>query len=211
MVWRHLPLAGVLSVIIIGGLLRPLLQLMRHGTLGVFLFRSGGTGQKVRDALFLFLLIGLLGHAVTGARRPGWVRLLVAENGAVYHLLQAVGAILIIGGVVLFAVAQLNLGASWRIGIDEGSKPGMVSTGLYRISRHPIFLGFLTVFTGFTAMLPTPLSLGLLLGAYVGFRVQASAEEAYMLRTYGEAYRNYARRVGRFLPGAGRLQSPSLM
>ena len=205
MLWRHLPLAGILSVIVIAGNLRPLWQFVRHGSFGVFLFRWGGPGQKLRDALLFVLVTAYAAHALTGARQPHWVRLLVAENGAAYEALQVIGAVLIIGGVILFAVAQLNLGGSWRIGIDEGSKPGMVSSGLYSISRHPIYLGFLTVFTGYAAMLPTPLSLVLLLAAYVGFRTQASAEEAYMLRTYGEPYRDYARRVGRFLPGVGRL------
>ena len=205
MLWRHLPLAGILSVIVIAGVLRPLWQFVRHGSFGVFLFRRGGAGQKLRDALLFVLVTAYAAHALTGARQPHWVRLLVAENGPAYEALQVIGAGLIIGGVILFAVAQLNLGGSWRIGIDEGSKPGMVSGGLYSISRHPIYLGFLTVFTGYAAMLPTPLSLGLLLGAYVGFRTQASAEEAYMLRTYGAPYREYARRVGRFLPGVGRL------
>lgn len=205
MFWRYLPLAGVVSMIIIAGLVRPFLQFMRHGSFGVFLFRWGGPAQKLRDALLLLLLTGYIAHGLSGARRPRWVRLLVAEDGAIYEALQVIGAVLIIGGVILFAAAQLNLGASWRIGIDEGSKAGMVSDGLYSISRHPIFLGFLTVFTGFAAMVPTPLALFMLLGAYVGFRTQAATEEAHMLRTYGDAYRHYASGVGRFLPRVGRL------
>jgi protein-S-isoprenylcysteine O-methyltransferase Ste14 len=205
MFWRYLPLAGILSVVVIAGLVRPLLQYVRHGTFGVLLFQSGGRAQKLRDLLLFVLLTSFLAHAITGARRPRWVRLLVAENGVVHDALQVLGAILILGGVALFAAAQLNLGASWRIGIDVGSKSGLVTSGLYRVSRHPIFLGFLTVFTGYAAMLPTPLSLGLLLGAYVGFRAQAVAEEAHLLRTHGDAYLHYARGVGRFLPGMGRL------
>jgi len=72
--------------------------------------------------------------------------------------------------------------------------------------RHPIYLGFLTVFAGYTAMLPTRLSLVLLAAAYLGLRSQAGREEVYLLRTYGEPYRAYARRVGRFVPGLGRLR-----
>ena len=30
-------------------------------------------------------------------------------------------------------------------------------------------------------------------------------EEPYLLRQHGDAYRNYAARVGRFVPGLGRL------
>ena len=45
-----------------------------------------------------------------------------------------------------------------------------------------------------------------LVGAFIGIRQQVLAEEAYLLRTHGDAYRAYARRVGRFLPGVGKLR-----
>jgi protein-S-isoprenylcysteine O-methyltransferase Ste14 len=204
MLWRYLPLAGVVSLVLIAGVIRPLIQLRRYGTPGVFLFR-GGPAQNLRDALFALTLAGLIAHAIAAPRSPRWARLLVAQDGAVYNALQIAGAVLIVSGIIVFATAQLNLGASWRIGIDHGSRPGVVSSGLYRFSRHPIFLGFIMVFAGYAAMLPTPLSMLLVAGLCIGFRLQAAAEEAYMLRTYGEAYRYYARRVGRFLPGLGKL------
>jgi protein-S-isoprenylcysteine O-methyltransferase Ste14 len=96
------------------------------------------------------------------------------------------------------------MGASWRVGIKEGEAPGLVTGGLYRFCRHPIYLGLLTAIAGYTALLPTPLSLVLLAATYAGVRIQAAAEEAHLARTYGDAYRDYARRVGRFLPRLGR-------
>ena len=105
-------------------------------------------------------------------------------------------------------MAQLDLGASWRIGIEEGTSPGLVTTGLYRFCRNPIFLAILITLTGYTLLLPTRLSLALLLGTFLGVRQQVLVEEAYLLRSYGDSYREYARRVGRFLPGIGRLQDP---
>ncbi len=107
---------------------------------------------------------------------------------------------------MFLVMAQLNLGASWRIGIEESTSPGLVTSGLYRFCRNPIFLAILTILTGYTLLLPTRLSLILLLGAFIGIRQQVLAEEAYLLRAYGDAYREYARNVGRFLPGVGRLR-----
>ncbi len=202
MVFKHLPLAGILALLVIAGAIRPLVQYLRTGAWGVFIFRSG---HNIRDGLFLLLLAGYVVHGLTGVRRPRWVRLLIAEDGALHAALQGAGAALICAGIVLFAAAQLNLGASWRIGLDEGTKPGLVTGGLYRLSRHPIYLGFLTVFTGFAMMMPTLLSLFLLAAAYAGLRTQTRIEEDFLLRTYGEPYRAYGRRVGRFLPGLGRM------
>jgi protein-S-isoprenylcysteine O-methyltransferase Ste14 len=81
-----------------------------------------------------------------------------------------------------------------------------VTSGLYRFCRNPIFLAILITLTGYTMLLPTRLSLALLLGASIGIRQQILTEEAYLLRAYGADYREYARRVGRFLPGIGRLR-----
>lgn len=57
---------------------------------------------------------------------------------------------------------------------------------------------------GYTLLLPTRSSLALPAGAFIGIHLQVRAEETYLLSTYGESYRDYARRVGRFLPGLGR-------
>ncbi|HEY1245371.1 MAG TPA: methyltransferase [Hyphomicrobiaceae bacterium] len=104
----------------------------------------------------------------------------------------------------------------WRRRSSTWARPGASASrrarrrgwsppGLYRFCRHPIYLGLLIALAGYAALLPTPLSLALLAAAYAGARAQAAAEEAYLGRTYGEAFRGYARRTGRFLPGVGRL------
>jgi protein-S-isoprenylcysteine O-methyltransferase Ste14 len=80
-----------------------------------------------------------------------------------------------------------------------------VTTGLYRFCRNPIFLGILITLTGYALLLPSRLSLILLLGTFLGVRQQVLVEETYLVRSYGDHYREYARRVGRFLPGIGRL------
>jgi protein-S-isoprenylcysteine O-methyltransferase Ste14 len=49
------------------------------------------------------------------------------------------------------------------------------------------------------------LSALILAGACLAIRQQIAEEESYLLRAYGEQYRQYARRVGRLLPGIGKL------
>jgi protein-S-isoprenylcysteine O-methyltransferase Ste14 len=202
--WRYLPLCGVVLLIAIALCLRPLLQLYRHGTFGIFLFRSGNAAQTLRDGLLVVFFGVLLGQAIL-ATRPGSLDLLVAEHGSLHRALQAAGAIVMLGGIAFLAVAQLHLGASWRIGIDATAKPGLVTDGLYRYSRNPIYFGLLTTVAGYAALLPTVLSVILLLCTYVGMRAQIAGEEAYLIATYGEAFRDYARRVGRLVPGIGKL------
>jgi protein-S-isoprenylcysteine O-methyltransferase Ste14 len=202
---RYLPLAGVLLMVFITACVRPWLQFRRHGTSGILLFRSGRPAQTARDALLVVLVALLIAQAAAATVNRHASAPLVAGEGAARYALQIVGAILLIGGIALLAAAQLNMGASWRIGIKEDEAPGLVTGGLYRFCRHPIYLGLLAALAGYTALLPTRLSLVLLAAAYVGARVQAAAEEAYLERAYGETFRSYAGRVGRFVPGLGRL------
>jgi protein-S-isoprenylcysteine O-methyltransferase Ste14 len=204
--WRFLPLAGAVLFVGVVCCWRPWLQFRRHGTWGIILFRSRSRGQNLRDSLGVVLFVFLVGQAIMAAGWPDSLSPLGADRRSSPEPWQVMGAVLLGGGVLLLVTAQLHLGASWRIGIDEGASPGLVTSGLYRFCRNPIFLALLVTLSGYTLMLPTRLSLGLLLGAYIGVRQQVAAEEAYLLRTYGESYREYARRVGRFLPGLGRFR-----
>src|SRR5262249_6445104 len=172
----------------------------------MLLFRSRRWQEKLRDALGVVLVLFLVGQAVRAAAlAQSLVRLDLNYHPAT-EIWQSTGMALLFGGIALLVIAQLNLGASWRIGIEEGSQPGLVMNGLYRFCRNPIFLAILIVLTGYTLLLPTRLSLTLLVGGFIGMRQQAVTEEAYLCRTYGDVFRAYARRVGRFLPGIGRLR-----
>ena len=191
------PLAGIVLFLGIGIGWRSWLQARRYGSSGFLLFQSGRRSQHIRDALGVVLAVALLAQALIAALTPYPPRSPIE---------RAIGMTLLFGGVVFLIAAQLNLGASWRIGIDEGARPGLVTTGIYAFCRNPIYLAMLSTFAGYAVLIPTPLSLVMLVGAFIGIRRQIFAEEAYLMRTYGDTFHAYARRVGRFLPGIGRLR-----
>jgi protein-S-isoprenylcysteine O-methyltransferase Ste14 len=203
--WRFLPLAGVVLFAAVGVWWRSWLQRRRYGTRAILLFRSTSRGQRLRDGLAVSLLVLLVGQGIVAAGWPELLSPLGADQRTTLEIQYAMGAALLFGGVALAVIAQLQLGASWRIGIEEGASPGLVTGGLYRFCRNPIFLAMLLIVAGYALLLPTRLSLALLVGTYIGIRQQVAEEEAYLLRTYGDGYRDYARLVGRFLPGIGRL------
>ena len=183
---------------------RPWLQRRRHGTWGIVLFK-GNLAQEVRDGLLFVFPVLLFGQAVVAAAWPEALPLSEADRRTTSGIRPILGAVLMFGGMLFQAAAMLELGASWRIGIEEGARPGLVTGGLYRFTRNPIFLALLVVLAGYTLLLPTLLSALILAGACIAIRQQIAEEENYLLRTYGEPYRNYARRVGRLLPGIGKL------
>ncbi len=208
MVASALPLIAVLAFYGLGFGWRTWVQLRRYGSSGIVLFRSGRPGQHLREALFVVLAVALLAEAALAAVAPRRLPGLVPLAPATAAVLRATGTVMVLGATALMLAAQLDLGASWRVGIDEGARPGLVTGGLYRYSRNPIYVAMLTALLGFALLLPSWISLGLLIGAGLGIRRHVRDEEAYLARTYGEEYRRYAARVGRFVPGVGRLRVP---
>lgn len=76
----------------------------------------------------------------------------------------------------------------------------VVDTGVYRISRNPMYVGFLLVLAGWAAYLSHVLPF-LFLPAYVGYmnRFQIAPEERMLAARFGTGYEHYLRRVRRWL------------
>ncbi len=116
-----------------------------------------------------------------------------------------VGLALYVLGLTLTFVAQLQMGTSWRIGVDPRERTMLVTTGLFRWVRNPIYSAVLLCFGGCALLLPTTLALGGWLVILVAVQLQVRlVEEPYLLDVHGQAYREYASRVGRFVPGLGK-------
>lgn len=106
--------------------------------------------------------------------------------------------------------AQMAMGSSWRIGVDPEERTDLVTGGVFRFCRNPIYTFMVVAWVGFALLLPTWVALAAGIMLIAGIEVQVRlVEEPYLLRSHGQAYREWASRVGRFLPGLGRLPSGS--
>ena len=120
--------------------------------------------------------------------RPSSVATVVPELVTV--LLAAAGLLVVIGG-------KLSLGRSF--GLMPANR-GIVSGGLYRLVRHPIYMGYLVTHAGFLAANPTIWNVTMLVGADIALMCRAVCEEETLQRD--EAYRAYQQVVRwRVLPG----------
>ena len=117
------------------------------------------------------------------------------------------GLVVIAIGLLLVMRGQWEMGASWRIGVEAAARPGLITTGLFTVTRNPIYLGIFVISLGYLLALPTIASITLIVIGCLEVREIVKHEERYLIATYGGEYRTYATRVGRFLPGVGRLTS----
>jgi protein-S-isoprenylcysteine O-methyltransferase Ste14 len=122
------------------------------------------------------------------------------------NALRALGLLCCGIGIVGTFLAQMAMGASWRIGVDESERTELVTGGVFGLCRNPIYTFMVVAWIGFALLVPTWLSLASIPVGIVAFEVQVRlVEEPHLLRGHGEPYRAWASRVGRFLPGLGRL------
>ncbi|MCV7024315.1 isoprenylcysteine carboxylmethyltransferase family protein [Mycolicibacterium novocastrense] len=149
-----------------------------------------------------------LGYLLVGVGAPladvaGLAPLAVMDH----PLGRGLGVAVAVLGILLALVAQLSLGDSWRIGIDETERTPLVTTGAFGVVRNPIFTAAIVAFCGLALMVPNLVAVAGVAVMLIGIQVQVRlAEEPYLRRVHGPAYTDYASRVGRFLPGLGRLQ-----
>ncbi len=109
------------------------------------------------------------------------------------------GAVLMAAGTAITLAAQAHMADAWRIGIDNQHKTPLVTTGLFRYSRNPVFVSMLLALAGLVALVPTYLMAGALVVSIVVIGVQVRLEEAFLLEQHGEPYRTYLRQVRRYL------------
>ena len=99
----------------------------------------------------------------------------------------------------IFLLSVLCMKDSWRAGIPDKDKTELVTTGIYRYSRNPAFLGFDFMYIGVLLMYGNLLTLGFSVFAMVMLHLQILQEERYLKATFGEPYREYCRHVFRYL------------
>lgn len=113
--------------------------------------------------------------------------------------LNTVGQTLLIIAVIWVLVAQVHMQKSWRIGIDEDVKTELVQTGLFKISRNPIFLGMRVMLLGLFFVLPSAATLVILFVGDLLIQIQVRLEEEFLTRTHGKAYLAYRKQVRRWI------------
>lgn len=88
---------------------------------------------------------------------------------------------------------------SWQAGIPDKDKTELVTTGIYRFSRNPAFLGFDLMYVGALLLYGDLLTLGFSVFAIVMLPLQILQEERYLVNTFGAPYQEYCRHVSRYL------------
>jgi protein-S-isoprenylcysteine O-methyltransferase Ste14 len=158
--------------------------------------RSGGVDRR-RDhrtpvlanfaafGLFFALMIAFVGSA----------------DGPVALLLALCGCLLVVAGSALVVRSRRELGSAWSFVPMAVQGTGLITTGPYRLVRHPIYLGLVLLATGEALAFGSwPALMTVLCGIIPTFAWRAHAEEALLSQTFGESYALYRKQTQMIIP-----------
>lgn len=116
-------------------------------------------------------------------------------------LLAASGLLLAVAAVALVLRSRAELGPAWSLvpKADGGTK--LVTTGPYRLVRHPMYVGLTLLGAGEAVVFGSWLAFIItLFGILPTFAWRARAEERLLSRTFGERYAVYRQRTKMIIP-----------
>jgi protein-S-isoprenylcysteine O-methyltransferase Ste14 len=140
-----------------------------------------------------FLLLALLGFA---PNQELWATGLLERQ-----LSMLIGVI----AIAILVIAGINLGKSLTANPVPLEQATLKTNGLYAVVRHPIYLGLLLLGASIVLQSGSWLHVLVYAALITLLSVKARFEESLLLAKY-EDYKQYASRVGRMLPGIGRIR-----
>jgi len=112
---------------------------------------------------------------------------------------KVIGVAMVSVGLFIFLLAYISFGDSWRVGFDVKTPGALVTTGVFALSRNPIYL-FLDLWS-FGIFLINGRLMFLVFAALTAAVVhwQIFQEEEFLFHLYGQPYQDYRARTGRYV------------
>jgi protein-S-isoprenylcysteine O-methyltransferase Ste14 len=139
--------------------------------------------------------------AAVGLHVPALLVFSGSTAGSTALLLASSGSLLAIAGAAFVLRSRIELGAAWSLAPKADQGTGLVTTGPYRLMRHPIYLGFVLLALGQALAFGSwPALVIVMFGIVPTFAWRARAEEKLLRRTFGERYAVYQQRAKMLIP-----------
>lgn len=184
----------ILSIIIFSyvyGFLEILLSIRQRAKRKNSIVNRGDKGS----IWFLFILIGI-GYFLS-------FRFGMTKIGRIYHwgFFFAAGVSLIIIGLIIRIYAINTLKQHFTYVVTKIENHELIETGLYKVIRHPGYLGQLFIFIGTAVSFSNWLSvLSMTIAVSIGYLYRIRIEERFMVEQMGQKYPDYQNRTKKLIP-----------
>jgi protein-S-isoprenylcysteine O-methyltransferase Ste14 len=140
---------------------------------------------------FILILAYLENQYIIALFIPFWNDLIVAYIGIIF---------LIIGGIIM-VTSRIQLGKYGTPVVHTGEDHKLVTKGLYKIVRHPMYFGAILMMLGpFFAFRSLFVLIAVVILYLFLMRMRIKIEEETLIGTFGDDYRNYVKRTKKLIP-----------
>jgi len=175
--------------------------LRRKGT-KVFVLGSGkkGVTALLEKSFLVFFPIWLIEIGIHSLHlNIQFLPLVVVKLIFKNQIIQFTGTVVIFVGLLVFCLALISFSYSWRVGIDTVSPGGLITTGVFSVTRNPILLAMDLYFLGTSFIYSNLPLLMCFVCVALGFQFQIRQEETFLIERYGDKYRKYMAQVNRYI------------
>ena len=173
-----------------------------YGLLEIIMSRRPQDNRKIsesgdRGSIWLLTISITIGY---------WLSFIIASGkiGRIYHwnTFFVTGSILVLTGLIIRVTSILQLKQQFTYTVTKIKNHELIETGLYKIIRHPGYLGQLIIFLGISVCLSNWLSILLMMiPVLLGYLNRINVEEKFMIEQMGQIYLDYRKRTKKLIPG----------
>jgi protein-S-isoprenylcysteine O-methyltransferase Ste14 len=180
------------------------LPILATFVLGAFLAQNGRSAMgkpTIQPVLFYsgkFLLFGvwaLFAFLAIFPQHRQWIPFQI--QGEISDVQKLLAAVFLIPANLIIVPAYLSMGMITNIGLPKG-KHELRTSGIYGLSRNPMYSSFIFMNTATFLFLPSILLLVVMLYGMIVHHFIILGEERYLLNEFGEEFKAYKSRVPRY-------------
>lgn len=164
-----------------------------------FVFGNTDKAHDYIGKVYKTLTVMTIGMVFTFAFLPNYYHFLVPIEYLSLDYIQLSGMCLFLLAFIWTVIAQYQMSASWRIGIDYNEKTELIKNGLFSYSRNPVFVGIIGTTSSTFLMIPNIISFTILICTYITIQIQVRLEEEYLSKVQGTDYKYYRNKVPRWM------------
>jgi len=172
-----------------------------YGLFEIFMSRRKQDNRKIsksgdKGSIWLLTISISMGY---------WLSFIIAstKTGRIYHwnTFFVIGSLLALTGLIIRVTSIMKLKQQFTYTVTKIENHELIETGLYKIIRHPGYLGQLIIFLGISVCLSNWLSILLMIIPVLsGYLNRINVEERFMIEQMGEKYLDYRKRTKRLIP-----------
>jgi len=166
--------------------------------------RANVLTERRVDALERTLLVVVIAGGTLPLLLYGFTPLLAFADYTLPPAAPWLGLPIMIAALWLFHRSHADLGLNWSATLEVRQGHSLVTDGVYRTVRHPMYASIFLFSLAQGLMLANWLAGWCAFAPFtVMYALRVRREEAMMLSMFGEDYRNYMARTGRLVPKCG--------